>query len=277
VGVIWDPGSIIGLIWAGYFFAQILLLSIHRFPARNASYKPLTSVIIASWKEGGRVQKCLESIFAQTYPSNLVEIIVVGGGDSESVKVLSKLSTEKKITFIERHNSSPKWESVNFGILRSRGEVLAFIDADCVAPPKWLETLNQNFCGDVMGTVGYAVPTSNSNFISKAHWISYPALIFSMNALRFPVHCGACCAFKREAFTEYGMKFRNSFVEDLVFTREARKKGIKYVFDKNSFVMHAFPISLKEYDKGIMRIVTGMLQDLKFHPMIFFNLLLPIV
>jgi hypothetical protein len=128
-----------------------------------------------------------------------------------------------------------------------------------------------------MGVVGYAVPSSSSNFVSKAHWISFPALIFSMNALRFPVHCGACSAFKREAFTVYGMKFRDSFVEDLVFTLEARRKGVKYVFDRHSSVMHAFPISLREYDKGVKRIVTGMMQDMKFHPMLFFNVLLPII
>jgi hypothetical protein len=128
-----------------------------------------------------------------------------------------------------------------------------------------------------MGVVGYAVPMSDTNFISKAHWISFPALIFSMNALRFPVHCGACSAFKKEAFTEYGLRFKDSFIEDLVFTLEARRKGVKYVFDNNSFVRHAFPTNLLEYDKGVKRIVTGMLKDLRFHPMIFFNLMMPMI
>jgi cellulose synthase/poly-beta-1,6-N-acetylglucosamine synthase-like glycosyltransferase len=157
------------------------------------------------------------------------------------------------------------------------GEVVAFIDADCIAPMDWLARLNENFCGDVMGVVGYAVPISDTNFISKAHWISFPAFIFSMNALRFPVHCGACSAFKKEAFTKYGLKFKDSFIEDLVFTLEARRKGVKYVFDNTTFVRHAFPTTLLEYDKGVKRIVTGMLKDLRFHPMIFFNLMMPMI
>ena len=272
-----DPGFCIGVIWAGYFAAQIILISIHRFPQRNLSYRPLTSVIIASWREGLRVRKCLESLFAQRYPIDKIEIVVIGGGDPESVEILSKFESEGKIRFIERRDKSPKWESVNIGIENSKGDVLAFIDADCVAPPDWIERLNENFEGKIMGVVGYAVPSSSSNFISKAHWISFPALIFSMIALRFPVHCGACSAFKREAFTVYGMRFRDSFVEDLLFTLEARRKGVKFVFDRHSCVMHAFPISLREYDKGVKRIVTGMMQDLKFHPMIFFNVMLPIV
>ncbi|HEX2013813.1 MAG TPA: glycosyltransferase, partial [Nitrososphaera sp.] len=256
---------------------QIILVSLHRFPAKNYTYKPFTSVIIASWKEEDRVRNCLESLLSQTYPKNKMEIIVVGGGDAESVATLKELERNKEITFIERRDKSPKWESINIGIRESKGEVLAFIDADCTAPIEWLERLVQNFSGDVMGAVGYAVPMSDSNFISKAHWISFPTLIFSMNALRFPVHCGACSAFSREAFTKYGLKFRDSFIEDLVFTFEARRKGVKYVFDKNSFVKHAFPTTLTEYDKGVKRIVTGMLKDLWFHPIIFFNLLMPII
>jgi len=273
----WDPGIVIGLMWTCYVSAQIILVSIHRFPARNYFYQPLTSVIIASWKEGQRARRCIESLLTQRYPKDKIEIIVVGGGDAESVAILNRMADNGSVTFIERRDKSPKWESVNIGIKESRGGVLAFIDADCIAPPDWLARLNQNFGGDVMGAVGYAVPMSDSNFISKAHWISFPALIFSMNALRFPVHCGACSAFKREAFTEYGLKFRDSFVEDLVFTLEARRKGVKYVFDKESFVKHAFPTTLMEYDKGVKRIVTGMLKDLRFHPIIFFNLLMPII
>jgi cellulose synthase/poly-beta-1,6-N-acetylglucosamine synthase-like glycosyltransferase len=234
-------------------------------------------VIIASWKEGERVRNCLESLLLQTYPKKRMEIIVVGGGDAESVAILKNMEKNKEIKFIERRDKSPKWESINIGILESKGEVLAFIDADCIAPTEWLERLVQNFSGDVMGAVGYAVPMSDTNFISKAHWISFPTLIFSMNALRFPVHCGACSAFRREAFTKYGLKFRDSFIEDLVFTLEARRKGLKYVFDKSSFVKHAFPTTLIEYDKGVKRIVTGMLKDLWFHPIIFFNLLMPII
>lgn len=277
INISWDLGIIIGLIWTCYVAAQIVMVSVHRFPQKDYSYRPSTSVIVASWKEGQRVRRCIESLVEQSYPKDRTEIIVIGGGDPESVGILKKLEKEKEIIFFERRDKSPKWESVNMGIKQSKGDVLAFIDADCVAPRDWLERLNHNFCGDVMGVVGYAVPTTDSNFISKAHWISFPALVFSMNALRFPVHCGACSAFKREAFTRYGLKFRDSFIEDLVFTFDARRRGVKYVFDKNSFVKHSFPTSLIEYDKGVKRIVTGMLKDLWFHPIFFFNLLMPII
>jgi cellulose synthase/poly-beta-1,6-N-acetylglucosamine synthase-like glycosyltransferase len=253
------------------------LVLIHRFPEKNVFYRPYTSVVIASWKEGDRVKRCVESLLAQAYPKDKVEIIVVGGGDERSVSALNKFAADRKLVFVERRDKSPKWESINIGIKLARGEVLAFIDADCIAPLDWLKRLNENFSGDTMGVVGYAVPISDTNFISKAHWISFPALIFSMNALRFPVHCGACSAFKKEAFTEYGLRFRDSFIEDLVFTLEARRKGLKFVFDNNSYVSHAFPTTLIEYDKGVKRIVAGMLKDLRFHPMIFFNLMMPMI
>jgi cellulose synthase/poly-beta-1,6-N-acetylglucosamine synthase-like glycosyltransferase len=211
------------------------------------------------------------------YPKGKMEIIVIGGGDDLSVKSLRSYASKGQIRFVERTDKSPKWESINMGIRMASGEVLAFIDADCIAPVDWLKRLNENFADGIMGVVGYAVPMSENNFISKAHWISYPALILSMDVLKFPVHCGACSAFKKEAFSKYGLQFRDSFIEDLVFTLEARRKGVKYVFDNNSYVRHAFPTSLLEYDKGVKRIVAGMLKDLRFHPMIFFNLMLPMI
>jgi cellulose synthase/poly-beta-1,6-N-acetylglucosamine synthase-like glycosyltransferase len=277
VNMNWDLGVAIGLVWICYVSVQIVLVLIHKFPAKNTQYKPYTTIIIASWKEGDRVRKCIESLLSQSYPRDKIEIIVIGGGDEQSVSILNRFATDRDITFIERRDKSPKWESINIGIKLATGEVLAFIDADCIAPADWIERLNQNFAGDVMGVVGYAVPMSDTNFISKAHWISFPALIFSMNLLHFPVHCGACSAFKREAFTEFGLRFRDSFIEDLVFTLEARRKGVKYVFDNTSYVRHAFPTTLFEYDKGVKRIVTGMLKDLRFHPMIFFNLMMPMI
>lgn len=272
-----DLGVFIGLVWMCYVTVQIILVILHRFPEKNVRHSPRTSVIIASWKEGERVKRCVESLLAQSYPKHKLEIIVIGGGDEMSVSVLRRFASGRQITFIERCDKSPKWESINMGIKLASGEVLAFIDADCIAPVDWLRRLNQNFSGDIMGVVGYAVPMSDTNFISKAHWISYPALVFSMNALRFPVHCGACSPFKKEAFTRYGLRFRDSFIEDLVFTLEARRKGVKYVFDNASFVRHAFPTTLLEYDKGVKRIVTGMLKDLRFHPIIFFNLMMPMI
>lgn len=272
-----DHGVIIGLVWMAYVSVQILLVAFHRFPAKNYLYRPMTSVIVASWREGERVGRCIDSLLCQSYPKDRMEIIVIGGGDDLSVELLRRYAQRRQITFVERKDKSPKWESVNIGIKMASGDVLAFIDADCIAPADWLRRLNENFSDGIMGVVGYAVPISESNFISKAHWISYPALILSMDVLGFPVHCGACSAFKREAFTEYGLRFRDSFVEDLVFTLEARRKGVKYVFDNNSFVRHAFPTTLFEYDKGVKRIVAGMLKDLRFHPMIFFNLMLPMI
>jgi cellulose synthase/poly-beta-1,6-N-acetylglucosamine synthase-like glycosyltransferase len=272
-----EPGIVIGLVWMSYVTVQITFVLLHKLPAKNLLYSPYTSIIVASWKEGERVRRCVESLLAQSYPKDLFEIIVIGGGDDESVEILEKYARSHKITFVERRDRSPKWESINIGIKLARGDVLAFIDADCIAPAGWLKRLNENFSGDTMGVVGYAVPISDTNFISKAHWISFPALTMSMNALKFPIHCGACSAFRKQAFTEYGLKFRDSFIEDLVFTLEARKKGVKYVFDNTSFVRHAFPTTLVEYDKGVKRIVAGMLKDLRFHPMIFFNLLMPMI
>ena len=96
--------------------------------------QPSVSVIIPNLNSR-LIDKTLASLFAQTSFDHIVEILVVGldgPGLIAGQETVRFISTEVPVT-------APV--ARNIGLREARGTSFAFIDADCIAGPKWLETL----------------------------------------------------------------------------------------------------------------------------------------
>ena len=92
---------------------------------------PLVSVIIPVYNTGRFAAEAIESALAQTYPR--VEIIVVDDGSLEPTEWLVKRFAGR-IAYYAKPNGGPA-SARNLGIARSRGELVAFLDADDLWEP----------------------------------------------------------------------------------------------------------------------------------------------
>ena len=79
------------------------------------------------------IDKTIESIKNQDFDLTKTEIIVVGKDD------LNKVKKDKLVRFIKTDVSVS--EARNIGIRESKGDLLVFLDSDCVADEKWLKQL----------------------------------------------------------------------------------------------------------------------------------------
>jgi glycosyltransferase involved in cell wall biosynthesis len=87
---------------------------------------PLVSVIVPNFNYLRYLEKCLESVMSQDYPN--IEIIVVDDGSTdESVNYISNLTP--KVKLVQQENSGVS-VARNRGLLESKGEFIAFLDAD---------------------------------------------------------------------------------------------------------------------------------------------------
>lgn len=89
--------------------------------------KPLVSIIVPIYNGELYIQKCLDSILVQTYKN--IEVVIINDGSTDgSINYLEKYSDER----IRYFNIENQGVSVarNYGIDKSNGEYLLFIDVD---------------------------------------------------------------------------------------------------------------------------------------------------
>ncbi len=115
----------------------------------NANYNlPFISIIIAARNEEKNIAKCIQSIIVQTYPSDQFEIIVTDDHSTDQTVSVIESFQRKNITILhladfifgEKINSYKK-KSIDTALQFAKGELIVTTDADCIAPPRWLETL----------------------------------------------------------------------------------------------------------------------------------------
>ncbi|HWK68768.1 MAG TPA: glycosyltransferase [Rhizobiaceae bacterium] len=102
----------------------------------------MISVIIPHLDQPEALRRCLESLSAQKGVGTPVEIIVVDNGSTMLPERIC--SAFPKVTLLSEPTPGPG-PARNLGTLRALGELLAFIDADCIAGEGWLHEIEVTF------------------------------------------------------------------------------------------------------------------------------------
>ncbi len=95
---------------------------------------PIVSVILPVYNGQDCLAICLDSLMAQDFPKEDLEILVV---DNCSTDRTQDIIEKYPVTYLYEPNKGRAWAR-NKGIWHARGEFIAFIDSDCVAKKTWL-------------------------------------------------------------------------------------------------------------------------------------------
>lgn len=95
---------------------------------------PFVSVVIPVLNDSVRLRTCLKAVLSQNWPRERFEIIIVDNG-----------SKYPPVFFAAEHGAVLIEESIpgsyaarNKGILKAKGDIIAFTDADCVPEKNWI-------------------------------------------------------------------------------------------------------------------------------------------
>jgi glycosyltransferase involved in cell wall biosynthesis len=99
-----------------------------------------TSVIIPTYNRKASLERTLESISRQTYPSARFEVIVVDDGGQDGSGSVAQNEYPFILYYLRQSNRGAA-AARNYGAAAARGEVLIFLDDDINVSPQFVESL----------------------------------------------------------------------------------------------------------------------------------------
>jgi GT2 family glycosyltransferase len=191
----------------------------------------LTSLIIITLRRPALLKPTLEALGRQTRP--LDEIVVVDNGPDADTEAVARACGARYVVETRRGYGCAR----NRGLAEARGDVLYFLDDDCVAEPDWAEILwnaDADFAGGsrVSGRTGLA---ARLEYLSTDGPVLSPRLPAGS-----PPHLSTSnLIFRRAAAEKTGLFDEGlAMCEDRDWTARARAAGFRLYFEPRARVTH---------------------------------------
>jgi GT2 family glycosyltransferase len=209
------------------------------------------SVIIPSWNGATLLGPCLDALAAQTYGDAEICVVDNGSADGSRALLAERFPWVKTLTFDENRGFTP---AVNAGIQHARGDVIAVLNNDTRADPRWLETLvhtlasrpDIGFCASKMlkmsdprrldnAGVGYRLDgfaiSRGANEVDGPDW-SRAGEIFGA--------CAGAAAYRRSVLDDVGLFDEGFFAwyEEVDWSFRAQLRGHRCLYVPDAVVQH---------------------------------------
>ncbi len=203
------------------------------------------SIIVVSYNASATIGRCLSALRGQSLRDGTEVIVVDSSSDGTAEYVRKQFPEVRLFTFAERKYPG---DARNFGISRARSDLIAFVDADCVAEPNWAaEIIEAHRAGHpvIGGTIANGNPESYVGwgyyFGEFIHWMpGTPRQLME----DIPT---CSLALKRWAFDQWGPYLEGTYCSDTAFNWKMSRDGQKPLFEPRIRVSHLNVDSLSRF------------------------------
>jgi cellulose synthase/poly-beta-1,6-N-acetylglucosamine synthase-like glycosyltransferase len=123
---------------------------------------PRISVIVPVYNNEKIIAACLHALLEQDYPKDRYEVVVVDNNSTDKTKEIIQSMPVKYL--LEKDNQT-SYAARNKGVRETESEIVAFIDADCIADKNWISRgvapFSDTKVGCVAGEVKNVAPTND--------------------------------------------------------------------------------------------------------------------
>lgn len=234
-----------------------------------------TSIIIPALNEEKVMGQCLPAINNLSTPKEQFEVIVVDNGSTDNTIEIARSYGAR--VYVKR------WVNIsslrNYGAKQSRGNILAFVDADCIVTKYWLDNALDTLKDPKIGATGSVHEvSSDASWVAKAWNISKlkkKKTYFTNYVPSGNIFLRKECFFKVGGFDE-----NLSVSEDTDLCYRLRQKNYKVLANKNISVIHlGAPQTLKQlfikelwHGKDVFRIFLNSKFQLRNFKVVMFAL-----
>lgn len=196
------------------------------------------AVVIASFRPGALIDRCLTAVLAQQDVAPFDIIVVDSSADGTAQRLQRDFPTVDVLGLdTQTHQSAAR----NLGLARTQADFIAITDQDCVVPPDWLARLlarhTQGHYAAVGGAIGNGTPTSPVGTASYLIEFNEFLPAGQPRLVSMIPHCNIC--FRREVFTNIGAFAEvPPGAEDQVFNFLLTQQGQQLLFDPDIVVTH---------------------------------------
>lgn len=190
------------------------------------------SVAIPTYNSAKSIRACLDSILSQDYPKDYFKILVVDCGNDETDQICWSLGVECHRLPVR----VPTGAARNIMTGLAKGEIVAFIDSDCVAPKDWIAKIVNDF-QDFPQAVGVLGTYTGSRSILDRIW-GGELMPNRRETGLFSGFVEGNAAFKRSVF-EDGIRFSDVHGGECISLMSTlRKRNLVTLWDTSLKVLH---------------------------------------
>lgn len=220
------------------------------------------SIIIPTYNRKDILKKCLTTIFNQTYPQNMYEIIVVDDGSTDGTEEMLKTMINDapcNLRYFRQENKGPA-AARNVGIRNANGKIVLFIGDDIIITPSLLEEhlkWHKEHTEDNIAVLGYITWSPEIEITPFMDWLENGGPQFHFWQIKDKVEVDAWRYFytsnislKKTFLLKNGLfdeDFKYAAYEDIELGSRLQKRGMLIRYNKNAIGYHYHPFNLNKY------------------------------
>ena len=196
------------------------------------------SIIIPTHKRYDLLRQCLNSVLQQDYPLSEYEVIVVDDAQDDNVKVMLDQLREKhpNLLYLAQRHKGPA-AARNLGTRASSGEIVGFIDDDCVVYKDWARLMVQTHLEnpEIAAVGGLTITSTQKSTVLASQFLSNCSIETFFKRITQVIFFPTCnVSLKRRIFGAH--QFDESFLfpggEDLEFFWKLFIEGYRFLWNK---------------------------------------------
>ncbi|MEO7104388.1 MAG: bifunctional polysaccharide deacetylase/glycosyltransferase family 2 protein, partial [Gemmatimonadaceae bacterium] len=257
----------------------IMLALYQRYHRRKPEphYTPPVTIIVPAYNEERVIGATIRSLLNQSYEGELDVVVVDDGSPDATYEVVSReFGDDPRVTVFRKENGG-KASALNFGIVRSRGEIIVCLDADTQFIPSTVARLVAPLSDPAVGAVaGNAKVGNRHNLVTRWQALEY---VTSQNLERrafavlnaITIVPGAVGAWRKSYVQAVGGFSDDTLAEDQDLTWALGKEGVLVRYADDAIAYTEAPDTLKTLIRQRFRWSFGTLQSIWKHRHITFR------